>query len=51
MANTLSEITYIVRQNEKPYYESSALTGMVPKLYFKTETKKVLIKRISLGKI
>ncbi|GIR09648.1 MAG: methyltransferase [Alphaproteobacteria bacterium] len=46
MPNILSDITYIVRQKEKPHYESSALTGMVPKLHFKTETRKVLIKDI-----
>ena len=46
MSDILSDITYIVRQNEKPFYESSALTGMVPKLHFKTEKRKVLIKDI-----
>ena len=46
MPDILSNITYIVRQKRKPYYESSALTGMVPKLHFKTVTKKVLIKDI-----
>ena len=46
MPDILSDITYIVRQNDKPYYESSALTGMIPKLHFKTETRKVLIKDI-----
>ena len=46
MPDILSDITYIVRQKRKPYYESSALTGMVPKLHFKTVTKKVLIKDI-----
>ena len=33
-------ITFIVKQKEKPVYESSAITGMVPKLYFKVEKKK-----------
>ena len=46
MPDILSNITYIVRQKKKPYYESSALTGMIPKLHFKTETRKVLIKDI-----
>ena len=46
MPNILSDITYIVRQKKKPYYESSALTGMVPKLHFNTVTKKVLIRDI-----
>ena len=50
MPDILSDIKYIVRQKEKPYYESSALTGMVPKLYFKTETRKVLIKDIRNSK-
>ena len=46
MPDILSDITYIVRQKKKPHYESSALTGMIPKLHFKTEQKKVLIKDI-----
>ena len=46
MPDILSDITYIVRQKKKPYYESSALTGMVPKLHFNTVTKKVLIRDI-----
>ena len=50
MSDILSDITYIVRQKRKPYYESSALTGMVPKLHFKTETKKVLIKDVRNSK-
>ena len=46
MPDILSDITYIVRQKKKHYYESSALTGMVPKLHFKTVKKKVLIRDI-----
>ena len=46
MPDTSSEITFIKRQNSKPYYKSSAITGMIPKLYFKTENKNVLIKDI-----
>ena len=46
MPDILSDITYIIRQKKKPYYESSALTGMIPKLHFKTEKKKVLIRDI-----
>jgi hypothetical protein len=46
MSDIFSYITYIIKQKEKPYYESSALTGMIPKLHFKTEKKKVLIKDI-----
>ena len=45
MPDILSDITYIVRQKKKPHYESSALTGMIPQIAFKTE-KKVLIKDI-----
>ena len=41
-------ITFIVKQKEKPVYESSAITGMVPKLYFKVEKKKILIKNARL---
>ena len=50
MSDIFSDITYIIKQKEKPYYESSALTGMVPKLHFKTETRKVLIKDIRNSK-
>ena len=46
MADIYSDITYIVRQKKKPYYESSALTGMIPKLHFNTLTKRVLINDI-----
>ena len=40
MSNILSDITYIVRQRA---IMRALLTGMVPKLHFKTE-KKVLLK-------
>lgn len=46
MSDIFSYITYIVKQKKKPYYESSALTGMIPKLHFNTEKKKVCIKDI-----
>ena len=46
MSDIYSNITYIIKQKQKPYYESSALTGMIPKLHFKTEQKKVIIKDI-----
>ena len=46
MSNIYSNITFIKKQKNKPYYDSSAVTGMIPKLYFKTEKKKVLIKDI-----
>ena len=39
MPDILSDITYS-KTKGKPYYESSALTGMVPKLHFKTETRR-----------
>ena len=32
-----AELTYIVRQKEKPYFESSLSTGGEPKVFFKTE--------------
>ena len=44
MTNVFSKITFIKKQKIKPYYDSSAITGMIPKLYFKTEKKNVLIK-------
>ena len=50
MTDIFSDITFIAKQKKKPYYESSALTGMVPKLYFKTLTKKLLIKDIRTSK-
>ena len=50
MTDIFSDITFIARQKKKPYYESSALTGMVPKLYVKTLTKKLLIKDIRTSK-
>ena len=50
MTDIFSDITFIARQKKKPYYESSALTGMIPKLYFNTITKKVLIKDIRYSK-
>jgi hypothetical protein len=36
-------LTFIIPQDEKPYFESSALTGDVPKVFFKTEEKLVTI--------
>ena len=35
-----AELTYIVRQKEKPYFESSHSTGGEPKVFFKTEKRK-----------
>lgn len=34
-------LTFIVHQDEKPYFESSALTGAEPKVFFKTEQQPV----------
>ena len=34
-----AELTYIVRQKEKPYFESSHSTGGEPKVFFKTEKR------------
>ena len=34
-------LKFVVSQNSKPYFESSALTGDLPKIYFKTEWKSV----------
>ena len=39
MLNIKAEITFIKKQKTKPFYDSSAITGLVPKLYFKTEKK------------
>ena len=38
MSETEAEIVLLKNKN-KPYYDSSALTGLVPKLCFKTEKK------------
>ena len=43
MLNIKAEITFIKKQKTKPYYDSSAITGLVPKLYFKTEKKQVIL--------
>lgn len=37
-------LTFIIPQDEKPYFESSALTGGEPKVFFKTEEKAVPIR-------
>ena len=34
-------LTFIVPQDTKPYFESSALTGSVPKVHFQTEAREV----------
>ena len=33
----IGELTYMVRQGEKPYFESSMITGGEPKIFFNTE--------------
>ena len=33
----IGELTYMVRQKEKPYFESSLSTGGEPKIFFTTE--------------
>ncbi len=43
MINTVAKITFIKKQKTKPYYDSSAITGLIPKLYFKTEKKNVIL--------
>ena len=50
MPDIYSKIRFIVKQKNKPYYESSAVTGMIPKLHFKTEEKKILIRDIRKSK-
>jgi hypothetical protein len=40
---TTGALTYIVRQDEKPYFLSSALTGGEPEVHFKTEQHTVAI--------
>lgn len=41
---TSGRLTYIVRQDEKPYFLSSALTGGAPEVHFKTEEHTVTIR-------
>jgi len=36
-------LTFIIPQDEKPYFESSAVTGGAPKVHFQTEEKPVTI--------
>ena len=36
-------LTFIVRQDTKPYFNSSALTGGLPEIYFETEDRTVTI--------
>jgi len=38
-----ADLTFIVRQDAKPYFESSALTGGEPKVFFNTEQRTVTI--------
>ena len=39
-----SALTFIVPQDKKPYFESSALTGGLPKVYFDTEAREVNVR-------
>ena len=48
--NVEAYINFIVKQAEKPKFDSSALTGSLPKLYFKTEKRKVYIKNLRNSK-
>ena len=50
MENTTAFITFIKKQKEKPYYDSSAITGLIPKLYFKVEKKLVSVESIRKNK-
>ena len=44
MSNTIeAKLLFIVPQDTKPYFESSALTGTVPKVHFETEYRSVPI--------
>ena len=43
MNNICADINFIIKQKEKPYYDSSAITGLIPKLYFKVERKNICI--------
>ena len=43
MHSIKANITFIKKQSSKPYYDSSAITGLVPKLYFEVENKIVPI--------
>ena len=42
-----AELTYIVRQKEKPYFESSHSTGGEPKVFFETEKRNASKKKSS----
>ena len=39
----ISKLQFIKKQKTKPFYESSAITGLVPKLHFKLEKKEINI--------
>ncbi len=39
----MANLTYIVRQDAKPFFESSRLTGGIPKIYFRTEQRPATI--------
>ena len=39
-----ADLTFIVRQDAKPYFESSALTGGEPEVFFNTEQRRVTVR-------
>ncbi len=43
-ADVRAPLTFIVPQNSKPYFQSSALTGGQPKVFFETEDRTVTIR-------
>ncbi|MCA8928032.1 MAG: methyltransferase [Alphaproteobacteria bacterium] len=43
-ATTRAALTYIIRQDEKPYFLSSALTGGEPEVHFRTEQHTVPVR-------
>lgn len=42
--DVVAALTFIVPQDTKPYFESAALTGTVPKVHFRTESREVTIR-------
>ena len=38
-----TQLTFIIPQDDKPYFKSSALTGTVPEVHFQTERRPVLV--------
>ena len=44
MQDVAAPLTFIVPQDSKPYFESAALTGAEPKVFFETEQREVRIR-------